>query len=235
MEHEQYIHTWTNGGEEVLILKCVPPGGIVSGTGSDGTGYRFEWPLAVGMLVEAPDWDPAPRCGGGLHGWAWGLAIGDGKEPDWGAEWIVFGAKPEDVVDLGGKVKAKQGVIRFIGAWQDATNFILTGQINLVQERASGAASATGWSGAASATGERGAASATGESGAASATGEALAAVVTGPYGKARARAGGCIALAHVEADGSLTMRCSRIGDGFLQPDTWYGLDTNGDFKEVLE
>ena len=27
----------------------------------------FVWPLEVGAEVEAPDWNPVPKCGGGLH------------------------------------------------------------------------------------------------------------------------------------------------------------------------
>jgi hypothetical protein len=185
------IHTWTDGGNEVLIVKCVAKSGKSYGD--------FQWPLEVGAGVEAPDWDPKPERGGGLHGWPWGLAIGDGKDPIWDntqATWLVFGARPEDVVDLQGKVKTKRGTIRYVGDWHGAMLHILGGQIRLVQARAdgaasatgeSGAASATGWSGAASATGERGAASATGESGAASATGWRGAASATGKSGAASA------------------------------------------------
>ena len=28
---------------------------------------NFVWPLEVGAEVEAPDWNPEPKCGGGLH------------------------------------------------------------------------------------------------------------------------------------------------------------------------
>ena len=33
----------------------------------------FRWPTEVGVIVHAPDWDPAPRCGGGLHGLPYGV------------------------------------------------------------------------------------------------------------------------------------------------------------------
>ena len=58
-------------------------------------------------------------------------------------------------------------------------------------------------------------------------------AAVTGEHGKARARRGGCIALAHIDATGEITMRCARVGDGFLKPDTWYVLDSEGEFAEA--
>ncbi len=129
----------------------------------------------------------------GLHGWAWGIGIGGGKEPDWNGVWIVFSAAPEEITHIsggGGQEKAKRGTIEFVSApgdWQAATNFILAGQIAWIEHASSGAASATGESGAASATGESGAASATGESGAASATGESGAASATGYRGAASA------------------------------------------------
>ena len=177
------VHQWTNGGTEVLLVKCV---------GKGGTSYGgFRWPLTVGATVEAPDWDPFDRCGGGLHGWPWGLSPGVGKEPTWDTPWLVLAAKPEDVVDITsngcGKAKARKGTVVFVGDWQSASNYVLAGQIAWVVQASRGAASATGWSGAASATGESGAASATGASGAASATGARGAASATGESGAASA------------------------------------------------
>ena len=172
-------YQWTNGGVEVLILRCCD---------KDGKSYGgFQWPMEVGAIVEAPDWNTRQECGGGLHGWPWGLSIGDGKNAAWDGVWIVFGSDPKEVINLNGKCKAKRGVIRFVGQWENATAFVLSGQIALIDKSASGAASATGWSGAASATGERGAASATGERGAASATGWSGAASATGWSGAASA------------------------------------------------
>jgi hypothetical protein len=233
-ENLSIAHTWTNGNDEVLILKFVA---------ADGSSYGgFKWPLTVGASVEAPDWDGLNKCAGGLHGWPWGLGIGDGKDADWSATWLVFGCQPEDVIgniEGGQKCKARRGVIRFVGDWQSATNFVLSGQIALVQKLGRGAASATGWSGAASATGERGAASATGERGAASATGERGAAVVTGENGKAQAGVYGCIALAWWNSKASrYEMRCAETGcgdgsDGKLKANTWYQITAAGTFVEV--
>ena len=168
------IHQWTHTGDDVLIVKCVGAGGVTYGD--------FVWPLTVGAEVIAPDWRADAECGGGLHGWPWGLSIGDGKEPDWSAPpWLVFAAKPTDVVDLGGKVKARCGRVVYVGDWQGATNHVLSGQIAWVLQRTANAAKRSkAERGAASATGERGAASATGESGAASATGLSGAASATG-------------------------------------------------------
>ena len=174
-------HQWTNGGDEVLILKFV---------GKDGSSYGgYIWPLTVGTRIEAPDWGTKPdnECGGGFHGWPWGIGIGEGKNPDWNATWLVFGETPDNVLSLGLKVKTKSATIRFIGSWDQAANFVLRGQMSLIAACTSGAASATGTRGAASATGTSGAASATGESGAASATGTRGAASATGWSGAASA------------------------------------------------
>jgi hypothetical protein len=181
-------HQWTHDGAEVLIAKCVGAHGETHG--------GFRWPLTVGAVVEAPDWRDDTNCGGGLHGWPWLFSVGDGKNPDYTATWLVFGADPADVRDLGGKVKARRGTVRAVGSYLDVALALHAGHIAWIQQASSGAASATGergaasatgWSGAASATGERGAASANGWRGAASATGERGAASATGESGAASA------------------------------------------------
>jgi hypothetical protein len=215
-------HQWTNGGAEVLCVKCVSSDGLTYG--------GFRWPLTVGAEVVAADWNTTPECGGGLHGWPWGFSIGDGKEPNWSATWLVFGALPADVVDLGGKCKAQRGTIRYVGDWQGATAFVLAGQMAWVFAASRGAASATGGSGAASATGG---------SGAASATGESSIAAVTGIEGRVRGGSFGAIALAWWNDSAKRReMRCAEIGvgdgtDGKLKSNQWYRLDAAGTFVEV--
>ena len=211
-------YKWTHNGDEVLIVKCVE---------KDGTSYNgFRWPLEVGASVEALDWNPEPVCGGGLHGWPWGLAWGDGKDPGYGGTWLVFGAKPDETVSLNGKVKARRGTIRYVGSWDGALGFVIAGQMELVHRSSSGTATASGWYGAATASGRYGAATA---------SGEALSAVVTGLGGKARAPMYGVIALAWWNAKSErVEMRCSRVGGrGGLKPDTWYRLDDGGKFVEA--
>jgi hypothetical protein len=179
MSHVTPRHQWTHDGTDVLVVRYVAKDGSSS--------HGFVYPLTVGADVLCPDWDPAPECGHGLHGWAWGFSIGEGAEPDWAATWLVIAAKPADVVAISGKVKFRAGVVRYVGDWQGATSFVLAGQMAWVHHAASGAASATGWRGAASATGASGAASATGARGAASATGWRGAASATGASGAASA------------------------------------------------
>ena len=230
-------HNWTNGTDEVLILKCVNADGLsFSGNNKLHQHVDFRWPLDIGAQVEAPDWTVKNECGGGLHGWPWGFGIGDGKEPDWSGRWIVFGSQPEDVIgnlEGGQKCKARAGVIRFVGDWHAALQFILKGQMAFVAKVTSDAPEnhATGDRSASSATGYQSASSATGEGSASSATGYRSASVVTGISGRARAGKFGCIALAWWnEKENRGEMRCREIGigdgsDGKLKADTWYRLN----------
>ena len=169
------VHQWTHNSNRVLMLRYVDM--------NRRSHHDFQWPSAVGSVVTAPDWNPEPKCGGGLHGWPWGIGIGGGKEPIFvDVIWQVVSALPEDVVDLDDKAKAREVRLEFEGSWWSAIAMIEAGRTAWIQHTARGAASATGWSGAASATGERGAASATGWSGAASATGTRGIASITGEF-----------------------------------------------------
>ena len=91
---------------------------------ADLTSYvGFQWPEKG--LVEAPDWDPTPECGGGLHGFLNGA--GCGGLADWfpNAKWLVVRIPEGEYVDLDGeKVKFPRGEVVFCGSQFDATNFI---------------------------------------------------------------------------------------------------------------
>lgn len=70
----------------------------------DGKSFGgFKWPLEVGAIIEAPDADPAPVCGYGLHGFSidsgnLGLVYRKGIT-------LVFSCDEKDVIPLDGKVK----------------------------------------------------------------------------------------------------------------------------------
>jgi hypothetical protein len=190
------IHQWTNSDGEVLIVRCI---------GHDGKSYcGFQNPLEVGATLTAPDvwdpkwgdepegwisgWIPNQECGGGIHGWPWGIGIGDGKEPDWSALWQVYGVKPEDIVgDVGDgpKCKFREGVLRYSGDWHGAALFILSGQMAWAAHTADGAATNSGYSGAATNSGYSGAATNSGDSGAATNSGDSGAATNSGDRGAA--------------------------------------------------
>ena len=89
----------------------------------DGTSYEgFQWPRKG--KVEAPDWDPRPECGRGLHGWLRGE--GDGGLIIGGEDrlWLVVSVKEADIVDLRGKVKFPQGEVIFCSDRVKATAII---------------------------------------------------------------------------------------------------------------
>jgi hypothetical protein len=174
------LHQWTNGGDRVMIVRFVDEKNQSYG--------GFQWPTEIGSVVTCPDWDAKAECGNGLHGWPWGIGIGEGKEPVYvNANWQVVSADPKDIVWLDGKVKCREVQLEYVGSWWKALEIIEKGRDAWIQRAARGAASATGKCGAASATGASGAASATGESGAASATGARGAASATGARGAASA------------------------------------------------
>ena len=219
------VHQWTNGGSEVLILRF---------SDKDGKSHGgFQHPLEVGKRVTAKDWKPNQECGGGIHGWAWGIGIGDGKDADWiDGLWQVYGVKSTNVIgeiDGGIKCKFKTGMLRFVGGWYEAMMFILDGQKAWVEHFTDGQSSATGY---------KSASSATGYNSASSATGKASAAVVTGEDGVARAGEYGCIALSWWnKIEQRFEMRCAETGcgdgsDGKLKANVWYQLNELGEFVE---
>jgi hypothetical protein len=91
---------------------------------SEGKGYGgFQWPKKG--KVEAPDWNPEPICGGGLHG----LLNGEGNADllNWGADaqWQVVKVLATDIVHIGtGKVKFPRGVVVYTGDRSGATSFL---------------------------------------------------------------------------------------------------------------
>ncbi len=97
------------------------------------------------------------------------------------------------------------------------------------------AASNTGDYSAASNTGYRSAASNTGYRSAAEVSGYHSVAAAFGIEGKARA-SDGAIVLCFRDDDGNLIhIRASRVGENGVRADTWYQLDENGDFVEVID
>ena len=91
----------------------------------DGSSHNgFKWPMEVGAVVKAPDWRDNKECGNGLHGWLYGQ--GDHGCTDYwsreGAQWLVVEA--ETMLDLGGKVKFPECVIRFVGDKKSATDYL---------------------------------------------------------------------------------------------------------------
>ena len=83
----------------------------------------FQWPEKG--PVEAPDWDPTPKCGGGLHGFLNGVGSGSFADliPD--VKWLVVRIQKGEYVKVDfGMVKFPRGEVIFCGSQFDATKFI---------------------------------------------------------------------------------------------------------------
>ena len=241
-------HRWTYDGDKVLVVRqCAHDG---------SSSHGFVWPKSG--PVECPDWQPHNNCGNGLHGWPWGLAMGDGAEPNFTSLWLVVAVDPKDIIDVEdahGKVKFKAGEVVFAGEWWKARELTEKGRNAWIAHFSDGkssatgygsassatgdssASSATGYSSASSATGDRSASSATGDRSASSATGDASVAVCTGTESTARAGEWGVIALAWWNKRANRAeMRCARVVDGkrgTLKPGVAYRLNGRGRFVEV--
>jgi len=173
---------------------------------ADMTSYGgFRWP-AFGP-VEAPDWNPAHVCGGGLHGLLWGEGSAKYLNLSEGAKWIVFRALLSDVAhgtgELVDKCKARLGSVEFCGSRNDAIAYLL----------AHGAVGKMVVFGTATA-GYRGTATA-------------------GDSGTATAGVGGVISILRWNGErykARIALVKDEDGDGELEPNTPYKLDDKGHF-----
>jgi len=81
----------------------------------------FQYPSTIGSVVKPTSWNRKKECGGGLHGWLFG--VGSRNSAPYGCEnpgrWMLLKAKKNHVVDLGGKVKCKEAVIIGIGSYNE--------------------------------------------------------------------------------------------------------------------
>ena len=179
----------------------------------DGSSYNgFKWPTKG--RVEAPDWDPAPHCGNGLHGLLWGQ--GDGSLLNWDpdAKWIVVKIEG-DHVDLGGKVKFRACEIVYCGERHKATQKMgeLAQAAGVLTAIVAGTATAGNW-GTATA-GDEGTATA-------------------GCKGTATAGDEGLLQILYLDSEREKYRFKRRfVGEGGLKPNTPYRLDENAEFVEV--
>ena len=83
----------------------------------------------VGDIVTAPDWNPEPKCGNGIHG----LLEGNG---DWhlleGEHWLVIEADEIDIVNIDNyKCKFRTGKILFRGTREELASSEFYAKFNL--------------------------------------------------------------------------------------------------------
>ena len=86
---------------------------------ADMTAYNsFKWPETG--TVSAPDWDPKPECGNGLHGLLHGCGDSSylSNEPD--AKWLVVAVPKGTCVDIERKVKFQSCEVVYAGTKEEA-------------------------------------------------------------------------------------------------------------------
>jgi hypothetical protein len=83
----------------------------------------FVWPESG--PVSAPDWNPEPVCGGGLHGLLMGIGDISHLSRDSNAKWFVVAVDSGSVVDLDGKVKVPSGNVVYCGDRDGAVSFLV--------------------------------------------------------------------------------------------------------------
>ena len=98
------------------------------------------------------------------------------------------------------------------------------------------AATNTGNQSAATNTGDWSAATNTGNQSAAEVSGKQSIAVALGQQSKVKAGVDGAIVCVYRNDDGDLIhIKASKVGDNNIKADTWYTLDINGEFVEVMD
>lgn len=104
----------------LFLRTCKPNGKSYGG---------FQWNIEIGGITEAPDWNPEPVCGGGLHGLLHGK--GDGSYFDWRREalWMVCEALGP-IVDIDFKIKTSKAKTLFVGDRKGATDFLIAAGCN---------------------------------------------------------------------------------------------------------
>jgi hypothetical protein len=139
-------HNFTHDGDCVLVLKRLDKDGCSYGgckLPESGQWTAPEvWDPAWGD--KPSDWkggfDPNPVCGGGIHGWPWGMGLGEGSDYSFIHDiWCVIAVRPEDVVGNiqdGRKCKFKTGLLVFRGAFVDAWMKVCSGRHALIGQMA---------------------------------------------------------------------------------------------------
>ena len=181
----------------------------------DGNAHLgFQWPLTVGEIVTAPDWNPAPVCGGGLHGLIgalgdWGLLS---SEDD--AKWMLCAIMRSEAVPIDDdKIKVPRARVDFVGSRAEVLSRISKTMVDEIF---------------------RSAAATTGDGSAAAATGKNSIAAALGP--NARAKSNTAIMLARYDDSWNVTHVFAGMVDGVtIKGGVWYELNAEGQPVECAE
>ena len=230
------FHQHTNPGGEVLILRRIPQSRISNG---NGIAKDFVWPVGVGSVVTAPDWEPTNKCGHGLHGWPYGFGLGEGCDYDIINDvWLVIGVKPEDIIgelEGGAKCKFRAGTIRLEGKFGDAMHAVQSGFDSCVAAMAKESgdsskaassgnysnAASSGYSSKAASSGNYSNAASSGNSCSCEATGGNNVVAIAGT-GRVRVGLRGAFAVAYYTDSDGWRFLTGKVGEDGIEADTWY-------------
>ena len=207
---------------------------------SDMTSFDgFKWPKKG--AVKAPDWDPKPECGHGLHGLLHGCGD-DGllsKNPN--AKWFVVKVLKGTSIDLKGKVKFPKGTVVYAGTREEAVKIIAEaypGEPVVFANRHSGddGVSTSGDYGN-SASGDCGISTSgdygksTSGDGGKSASGD-FGTSTSGDYGTSTSGVGGTLIIKWYDGSRYRTA-VAYVGENGIEPNVAYKLDDKGNFIEA--
>jgi hypothetical protein len=157
--------------------------------GESITATPFRWPEGINVVVECDDWDSRPVCGGGLHGWPWGMGLGEGADYDIiDDRWIILAAAPEDVagnLERGWKCKCRMAIKLYDGPFAGAWAMINGGRHRLIEAMSKGMsdsskAASSGYSSKAASSGDYSTAASSGYSSTAASSGDSSKAASSG-------------------------------------------------------
>jgi len=211
----------------------------------------FKWPRSG--PVAAPDWNPAPECGNGLHGFLRGE--GNGGLANWSSDAVWLVAEVETYVDLGGKVKFPAAHVIFAGSRLEAAAIVkarypdaaVIGANVAVEDRRDAVVgdygTATAGSGGTATAGHQGTATAgacgtatAGDWGAATAGDDGTATAgergtaTAGYIGTATAGDGGMLQIYYYDRNDRKRIATSYVGENNILPNVKYRLDGNANF-----
>lgn len=171
----------------------------------------FQWPRSG--PVAAPDWNPAPKCGNGLHGFLRGE--GDGSLADWDSNAVWLVAEVETFVDLIGKVKFPVAEVIFAGSRLGATALVKARYPDAAVIGANVAA-------------EDGRMAVVGNYGTATAGNRGTA--TAGDGGTATAGEGGMLQIYHYGCNDRRRLAVAYVGENGIKPNVKYCLDDSANF-----
>lgn len=191
----------------------------------------FQWDLGE---IKCSDWNPSPQCGGGLHGWAWGIGLGDGSDYDLFRDlFCVFEADTKDVVQIDKAWKVKAGPVVnviFIGDFDGAWKLVAPEQSNAIRAAIELQTKGTPDNASMSTLGNSSKIAASGNYSQLAASGNYSKLAASGNYSvvmaccgsRAKVGTNGVFAIAYKNSDGSPNIAVGKVGVDGIKAHVWY-------------